>query len=289
MGDRFLALARSGNHNWQHYLAAVAGLWLFVGLGQLLTQMTQTWLSSISPSTPLLAQLGGYIAQNLPFLFLLLGLFLVILTIHHRSIRSLVTAAATIHYRRMAQGLGLWGLLLCLSTLVSSGLALESYQLTADPVRWLIFLPLVLLLTPMQTTTEELLLRGYLLQALSLLTRNRRLLIGLSGLVFALAHLGNPEVSASDDFLWAILYYFLAGCFPALLTLWDNSLELAIGCHAAQNLFVVLFVQPQSSVLDTPAIWTSSGGVHFQQGFFFLLVQVLLFCQIVFSAQRKAG
>jgi membrane protease YdiL (CAAX protease family) len=90
------------------------------------------------------------------------------------------------------------------------------------------------------TSAEELLFRGYLLQALGLRTRRTWLLVGISALVFGAMHMANTEVGAGPALIFT--YYVGFGAFLALITLRDNRLELAIGAHAANNLFVALVV-----------------------------------------------
>jgi membrane protease YdiL (CAAX protease family) len=120
-----------------------------------------------------------------------------------------------------------------------------------------VFLPFVipvLLLVPIQTSSEELLFRGYLLQAFGLKIRNWLVLCFLSGLFFALPHAGNPEVSVN---FWLVMaYYFSTGMFLAFITLKDQRLELALGVHAANNIFTSLFANYKVSVLPTPALFT---------------------------------
>ena len=60
--------------------------------------------------------------------------------------------------------------------------------------RWLPFVLAALLLTPLQCAAEELVFRGYVLQGLGRLLRNPLVLVVLSGLLFAIPHLLNPEV-----------------------------------------------------------------------------------------------
>ena len=90
------------------------------------------------------------------------------------------------------------------------------------------------------TSAEELLFRGHLLQALGLRTRRTWLLVGISALVFGAMHMANTEVGAGPALIFT--YYVGFGAFLALITLRDNRLELAIGAHAANNLFVALVV-----------------------------------------------
>jgi hypothetical protein len=129
----------------------------------------------------------------------------------------------------------------------------EIYTIVFNPGRFFLFALVVLLLTPMQTTAEELLFRGYLLQATGHLGRNFWLLALVNGILFMVPHLGNPELVASAILL--PLFYLSIGAFFAFITLRDNSAELAIGAHAANNLYSALFANYANSALQTESIF----------------------------------
>lgn len=142
-------------------------------------------------------------------------------------------------------------------------------------------LPIVFLLTPIQTSAEELFYRGYLMQGLSLLTRNPVVLTIATSLAFAIPHFNNPEMQRG--FLLGALNYFLWGVFAAVITLQDNGLELALGVHAANNLFIFLFLNTPDSVLPTPAMWTYVGPIHAGEDLIGTLLYSALFYFIFFG------
>ncbi len=128
------------------------------------------------------------------------------------------------------------------------------YTLTMDIPHYIPFIFMALILTPIQTSAEELFFRGYLLQAFGLRLRNIWMLSILSGLIFMAPHLLNPE--ARVDYFLMGAYYFLIGAVLAFVTLRDGQLELALGLHAANNLFTALFVNSTITVLPTPSLFT---------------------------------
>jgi hypothetical protein len=153
----------------------------------------------------------------------------------------------------MGQGFGVWMLLVTLASVVEYLINPEIYTIVFNPGRFFLFALVVLLLTPMQTTAEELLFRGYLLQATGHLGRNFWLLALVNGILFMVPHLGNPELVASAVLL--PLFYLSIGAFFAFITLRDNSAELAIGAHAANNLYSALFANYTNSALQTESIF----------------------------------
>ncbi|HLY56927.1 MAG TPA: CPBP family intramembrane glutamic endopeptidase [Stellaceae bacterium] len=102
--------------------------------------------------------------------------------------------------------------------------------------QWLIAAVLGLAIIPLQAGGEELLFRGWLTQTLGQGVRNRVLLALIVGLLFALAH---PPYSPAG-----IGYFASLSLGFSAVSLADGRLELAIGAHTAQNLFVLLVVTP---------------------------------------------
>jgi membrane protease YdiL (CAAX protease family) len=94
---------------------------------------------------------------------------------------------------------------------------------------------------------EELLFRGYLFQRMIEIIGVTSATI-LGSLLFALAHLRNPEISAL-----AIINIFLAGIFFSLCYIRTGSLWLPIAAHAAWNLAL-------AQILGTPVSGLEFGG-----------------------------
>jgi membrane protease YdiL (CAAX protease family) len=111
-----------------------------------------------------------------------------------------------------------------------------------------------LILIPLQTSAEELFFRGYLLQWMGLRLKNKWLLSLLNGVLFFLPHVANPEMAV--DSLLIGLGYFVFGFFLALITLQDDGMELALGIHAANNLFAAIFANYTITALPSPALFT---------------------------------
>ncbi len=60
---------------------------------------------------------------------------------------------------------------------------------------------LVILLLPIQTSAEEYLFRGYLMQGIGIISGNRWLPLILTSLAFGLMHYANPEIAKFGNFL----------------------------------------------------------------------------------------
>jgi len=190
----------------------------------------------------------------LSFVGALAGLWLMVTQLHEKPFRILITPKARINWRKIFYSFGLWIGLTLLAEVIFFFLEPENYQLQFTLVPFLILLVIALALIPLQIAFEEIFLRGYLMQGFALLASNRWLPLVLTSLIFGLLHSFNPEV-AKFGFSTMMSYYIGVGLFLGILTLMDDSLELALGVHAATNLYGALLVTFQGSVLQTPAIF----------------------------------
>lgn len=264
MKESFLDQVELGQTEWYRTffgIILILFFWLVLGSLFLVVPMLWVWLDG-DPSTAVNMQTGmmtgvdpivNYVALNLSFSMMIVGVFVTVRFVHGRPFRSIITPAKKFEWRRMWQGFGVWLLLVALGSGVEYLLTPEIYTVVFNARRFLPFALVVLLLTPMQTTAEELLFRGYLLQTTGQLGRNFVVLSLVNGFLFMVPHLGNPELAASAILL--PLFYLSIGAFFAYITLQDNSAALAIGAHAANNLYSALFANYTGSALQTESIF----------------------------------
>ncbi len=258
----YLELARQGRNDWWRYLIsfpAILILWLSVGSVPVILLLAYVSMDG-DPATsfsgtgfvgvPVILEFVMTMSSFIPFLAATL---LAVRYIHARSLKTLVTAAAHIRWRRIFAGAGVWLLLAALLSVVESFLYPNRYVLTFQPIV-LIFAVLALILIPIQTSAEEFFFRGYLLQWMGLRWKNTWLLSFLNGALFFLPHAANPEMATNS--LLIGLGYFAMGFFFTLITLRDHGIELALGVHAANNLFAGLFANYAVSALPSPSLFT---------------------------------
>jgi membrane protease YdiL (CAAX protease family) len=291
MISQYLSLAAQGKNVWWRYVISILLILFFyqiigaipvVILGVVLT-LDQNPSTQLNPETfqfegvePLLP----YLVVNFVLISLLAGLYIAVRFLHQRRIITLVTPNDRVRWKRIFQGFGFYFLLISVISVVGMVLSPSEYQLTFKPVQFLVFLPIALVLTPIQASAEELFFRGYLMQGIGFKTSNSLIPILGSSLLFMLPHLLNPEVK-SNFFLMAA-HYFLFGVFFAFITVRDNSLELAMGAHAANNLFVALILNYSNSALPSPSIFTASRLDPLSSLISFIVVAVI-FCFVIFN------
>ena len=232
-----------------------------------------------------------FVINGLGFLFFFGGMAGVIKGLHGRSLRSLITPAPTLSWLRVWQGFSVFLLLYVGQISLSYWLSPQDFVWIFSPGSFFRFLPVVLLLTPVQIASEELLFRGYLLQGIG---SKLGAFTGavLSSLLFMLLHGLSPALLVQAT--WSgkaglLFYYFLVGGFLCWLTLKDQSLELALGVHAANNIATFLLVTRSSRAMLTPALFS----VDQQESNFSLIcftaISMLLFSFGVFRLWRRPG
>jgi hypothetical protein len=97
--------------------------------------------------------------------------------------------------------------------------------------------------------------------------------------------LANPEVDAG--FLLVALYYFGFGAFLAWVSLRDGTLELAIGAHAANNLFGAVVLSFEGSALKTPSLFFTDRFVPAYSLILFLVTAALFYLAVFVLIKRR--
>ncbi len=265
---------------------------------------------------------------NLNLFFILLSfavglvvLYGVIKFLHNQTFTQLSTTRHKIDWNRILFSFLFWGIL-------SSGLiALDYYSNPEDYInnfelnRFLILAVIAIILIPFQTSLEEYLFRGYLMQGFAILATKRNFLLGfiisfifipiliyfnivnsismngnlviiigvllvsysinlllikskyyesksyeklslivkrnwapllITSTIFGLLHIANPEVEKLGYSI--MVYYIGTGLFLGIITLMDDGLELALGFHAANNLFTALLVTANWTAFQTHSV-----------------------------------
>ncbi|WP_262733368.1 CPBP family glutamic-type intramembrane protease [Gaetbulibacter sp. NE] len=307
----------------------------------------QAMLSMLEPNLNLFLML-------LSFAIGLVGIFIAIKALHKQTITHLTTSRPKIDWKRVFFAFFFWGI-------VSSGLTLLDYFMSPDDYvvnfklgPFLILCVIAIIMVPLQTSFEEYLFRGYLMQGIGVSTTNRTfpatfmvlliavivyfalpylidfkwyfkllyLLVCLIALVlvnsvfknslesekfdsvfklfnrnwvpllvtsavFGLLHISNPEVKQLGNVI--MVYYIGTGLFLGIMTLMDEGMELALGFHAANNLFTALLVTADWTAFQTHSILKDMSNPT-EAGFIdvflpvFVMFPILLF---IFSKKYK--
>jgi membrane protease YdiL (CAAX protease family) len=99
---------------------------------------------------------------------------------------------------------------------------------------------------------EEYVFRGYLMQGIGIMAKNKWLPLILTSVTFGLLHLGNPEVDKLGPII--MIYYIGTGLFLGIITLMDEGMELALGFHAGNNLIGAMLVTADWTAFQTNSV-----------------------------------
>lgn len=172
--------------------------------------------------------------------------------VHKQSIRSLTTSRKEIDWSRILFSFMLWGGLMLVLILGAYIINPQDYEIIFDPLSFAILAVLAIIMIPLQTSFEEYLFRGYLMQGIGILSRSRLVPLIFTSVLFGVMHVSNPEVGKLGYTL--LIYYIGTGFFLGIITLMDEGLELALGFHAANNLVGVLLITSDWTVFQTHSI-----------------------------------
>ena len=188
----------------------------------------------------------------LSFVAVVPGIWLVVKKLHDLPIMSILSSRKKIDLERVMYSFMLWGSIVSAFVFIEYSLSPESYEINFKLKEFLILAVIAILFIPIQTSVEEIVFRGYLMQGFGHWLNSRFMALFLSSLVFGSLHLANPEITALGyEF---IFLYITVGFLLGIMTLMDDGLELALGFHAANNLIAALLVTADWTVFQTESI-----------------------------------
>ncbi|MDA9843409.1 CPBP family intramembrane metalloprotease [Flavobacteriaceae bacterium] len=188
----------------------------------------------------------------IPFAAGFIGLWLVLKKLHLRPLLSIVTARKAIDWRRIFFAFLVWTLVTVLLVVGDYFISPESYEWNFTLSKFAILFIIAVLFIPIQTSLEEFIFRGYLMQGFSGLFKNSWAPLLMTSLIFGGLHLFNPEV---EKLGYGILVYYIGtGLFLGIMTIMDDGIELALGFHAANNLTTALLVTSSWTAFQTESV-----------------------------------
>lgn len=189
----------------------------------------------------------------LPFAFLLGLLFVLVKFIHQRSILSLTTARVKIDWKRILFSFSL--IVIITLALFAVSYYYDSSQIiwNFQPTKFIILLIISLLLFPLQIGLEEYLFRGYFMQHIGAMVKNKWFPLIFTSILFGIAHSANPEVAEIGPLI--MVFYIGTGLLLGIMTLMDDGLELALGFHLGNNLLAAILITSEWSALQTDSLF----------------------------------
>ena len=210
------------------------------------------------------------------FMVAILVLYVFIKYVHKRIFKSVITSRLKIDWSRFWFSFILWGSIAIVISAIGIYLYPEDFVWNFKPVPFFTLLLVSFLMLPFQTSAEELVFRGYLMQGLGLLAKNRWFPLIITSLAFGLLHGINPEV---EKLGWGVMVFYIGtGFLYGITTLMDEGTELALGLHASNNIVAAIFVTTDWTVFQTDALYidTSEPSIGWE-----ILVPVLIIYPIL--------
>ena len=256
----FIDKAKEGNTSFSSYLLGIALIISVYLLGSYFLILDLQWNFGIESFDGVSQKEIVRILGNNRFLawlvvpFLFVALFLVIHTkfVHKRTVLSIFSGRENFDWKRVLFSFSLLFSVLSLFLFIQY-LSSDSLIFQFDLQKFIPLFFIAIFLLPIQTSCEELLFRSYILQGIKMRTKKNSVAVLISGIMFGAIHIGNPEIAKIGYHI--IVYYMLVGVFLALISLFDNGIELALGYHAANNVFAALMITNNWQAFQTDAVF----------------------------------
>ena len=198
-----------------------------------------------------------------------------------------MTAHTHFRWARVFQSMAVFWAIAGTLTLVAHVMGFNKVEGVFDGSKFFLYATISLALIPLQSATEEIMLRGYLNQGLGKYIRNPWIVFFITSAMFASLHLGNPEAvegAASGKLLLTMSGYFAFGMFACVLTYIDGGLESAIGVHAANNLYASILLGYDNSALPTPTAFKT--GLNANTDLIFTILTLALVCLVLWKFKK---
>ncbi|WP_264521598.1 CPBP family intramembrane glutamic endopeptidase [Flavobacterium sp. N1994] len=217
------------------------------------------------------------------FVVAFIAIILVIKYFHKQTLLSVTTSRKKVDWKRIIFSFSLWGLFTAGSTLAMYYNNPSDFVYNFKPIPFLILAIIGTLLIPIQTSTEEYVFRGYLMQGFAVLAKNRWFPLIMTSVIFGSMHIANPEVEKMGYII--LVYYIGTGFFLGIITLMDEGMELALGFHAANNLITALLVTSDWSAFQTNSVFKDVSSPS--TGFEILIPVFVIFPLLLFIFSKK--
>ena len=221
----------------------------------------------------------------LPFAVVLPFIYLVVTRRHQRSFLSLITSRDRVDYKKILFSFFLWGTVSALMVIFDYMMSPEDYLWNFKPLTFLILLFISVVMIPLQTSMEELIFRGYLMQGFGVLFKNRWMPLLITSILFGLLHIWNPEIDKLGIHL--IWYYIGTGLFLGVITLMDEGIELALGFHAANNLVTALLVTASWTAFQTESLLIDNSEPSLGMELIFTLAVIYPLLALIFAKKYQ--
>ena len=222
----FLSLSKKGKNNWWRFLLFIASLIILPVIASIIIETIE--LSNFRNKES--EFIWNIITEGIAFSIVLMGIILAIRIIHKRSFFTL-NGVRTFRAAEFFEGAIIWGVLIIIGSLFNQQEQWKYFFYNGLNNSYTFIIPIIILAIAIQSYTEEVVFRGYLLQSLALRIKNINLLILICSSLFGILHAG-------DGFA-AIIATTFFGCLNCYTVIKRNNLAFVTGVHSINNILFV--------------------------------------------------
>jgi membrane protease YdiL (CAAX protease family) len=250
--ERLVAPARPSRALWRLICGCIAVAVLFMLLSGVYTSLEAALLPSdmrarlrgdlASGASPVAALINLYF-----FLIMAFALAISLRMFHDRGLFSLLgpLPLALTQFRAVIMGLVKFHVAIFVIMMLLPTPDDLTPSLNMKPSVWMLLLPLTLIGLLIQTSTEEMIFRGYLQSQLAARIAHPAVWILLPSLLFAVLHY-SPE-SQQDSAMLIVLWAGAFGVVAADLTARSGTLGPAIALHLVNNTIAIALTAPEGN------------------------------------------
>lgn len=232
MLNNYLNKATLGKNDWWRYVLTILMTILGVVLVNVVIRQILPTYKSLFPDNQFGKDLGTMILVLFVFGVALLMFFLAISKLHQRPIMTLISNGSRFNWSYYFAGFIVWGILLFGSGLITDYSTWETFLDNFNAAHFFILLIVGFISIGVQSFFEEIVIRGYFLQGLSLKMKNLTLLILTNALIFGVLHFGYGIASFLHSFTFGIAF--------VVIVIFQSRIEFVSGAHNANNLLLSL-------------------------------------------------
>jgi len=207
--------------------------------------------------------------------FLFLGLSLKVL--HKKKFISVINTENKVRWSRIGKGAIYWFAILLVLDLISYLIDPGSFKISFNLQNnfWILAL-LALIAFPIQASFEEVFFRGYLMQGIGLVFKKPWVVLLVTSLIFAILHWWNGSTIILS--LSIVSGTFIIGLMLGIIALADDGIEMAIGVHIINNIYVsVIHSSPDGGLGNLPSLIVSPADPYMAPLFLILAAVVLIY------------
>jgi membrane protease YdiL (CAAX protease family) len=204
--------------------------------------------------------------------------------IHEKNFISIINTGNKVRWKKIGIGALAWLGIIVILDFISYLIDPTSFKISFNPQGFWLLALLALIAFPIQASFEEVFFRGYLMQGFSLVLKRPWVVLLAASIFFSLLHWWNGGTVIMS--LSIVMGTFIIGLMLGILTMADNGIELAVGVHIINNLYVsVIHSSPEGGLGNLPSLMVSPSDPYLSPLILALAAVILIW--VLFRNRRE--